>query len=483
MPSDLAKGIIEFLQTRYSLSDNWKSAMEKRADFVPVYRKYTSGYQDVFISDDMRKALNATGIFEDLFSADYTDMVVSEMSDRLVFERVNFDPQQAQQWIDGFTMQNRIAKLQADLHYAAIRDGEAFLIIEMPQDEEAVYPMMYLNYAFDGNDGVIPIVRDGKLEAAAKVFSRGNQRYVTIYDQMEFTNYLVDDEGEIKPTGGELADGVPDDSERLQTGYIFPVVHFAHNIRGSGYSGESEIHKALPLQNVLNRIIVSMLVASEYSAFGVTFAKGVPLEQVRGNTQPGAIIAFDDTNDKERVKDADVKRLSGDPLSPYIEEIDRVVDLLADATRTPIRSRIRANASGESMKQQESGLLGKIERAQINFGEMWAAAFGIANATGQIFAPSATPELTALTLQWRNAEVRSDSTIIQQAVSAYNIIGDPRFFLNQVAPVFNLSDEEIERILEAQDERLRRQIAGIDNPFAQNIGAFTASPDGVVEEA
>ena len=127
----------------------------------------------------MRKMLNVTGDKYQTFSADYCDMVVRMMADRLVVDRIEVvvnptravprtaptgdddvvdgdtivgdgtgDDDKDQQWVDYTLKKNRFDALQMDVHEATLRDGDCFIIVDF--DEKKQCARLNFNEAFDG---------------------------------------------------------------------------------------------------------------------------------------------------------------------------------------------------------------------------------------------------------------------------------------------------------------------------------------------
>lgn len=488
MPTQLANDTLDLLQHEFMLPDAWKQSMGLRSDFVPAYRRYTDGLQKVYMNENVRKAVTADELFEEYWSADYTDMIISEMADRLKFQQVfaselnEITLEEGQEsWLAAFMRLNDFNKLQGDLHYAALRDGEAFILVyyapdpENPDSTRNAYPVASLNYAFDGTDGIIPVIRDDVMIAAFKVFMHGNQIRGTLYGMIEMADYVYDEE-EWKPAApieGEIGtspDGV----------YINPVVYFPHKRRGNAYSGQSEIHKVIPAQDLLNRQLYSMAATSESSAFPTTFVKGMPADNILANLVPGGMVSFDAATDPERVRNAEITRLPGADLSQYINQIFLTIDMIADISRTPIRTRSMANASGFAMEKHEERLFAKIQNAQVEFGASWADVIARANYIGQVFVPNFTQALVNPRVDWDEVEVRSNETILAQASAAYGIIGDLRFYLERVAGVFGLDEADIDLLVAGHEQRLQSSIMGVNQLSSNNVLQFAANESGVV---
>src|SRR5213078_183591 len=77
----------------------------------------------------------------------------------------------------------------------------------------------------------------------------------------------VPDAGEFTPLGDAVANPYG----------IVPVFHFANNA-DIGKPGRSELEAAIPIQDGLNKAVLDMLVAMEFTAFRQRWAAGIEIE-------------------------------------------------------------------------------------------------------------------------------------------------------------------------------------------------------------
>jgi len=117
-----------------------------------------------------------------------------------------------------------------------------------------------------------------------------------------------------------------------------------------------------------------MVMASEFSAFSILWAKGIAID-VDGIV-PGAVINLLVKDAEGKVLDptpevtaflsaVQVGQFQGSDISQYTNQIDRIVREISQATQTPIYGVTNTGGvSGEALKQLEIGLIGKVERFQ-----------------------------------------------------------------------------------------------------------------------
>jgi hypothetical protein len=480
------------------LSPSWVDHITDWGEKVFLYRDYVKGEHKVYLTQTMMKMLNVTGQKHASFSADYTDMVVRMFSERLVVERIeavvplagapsggdNTDEQTgsgrrhsssaqslqdknpAQEWVDRLLKMNRFDALQADIHETAIGDGDAFVIVDF--DEENQRARLNFNEAFDGDVGVIPIYsrrNPSKMIAAAKVFYIGEtQKQVNIYYADRVEKYQTDASG-----SGLTAMGEP---EKWLGG--FPVVQFSNRKKRGSSVGISELQKMISLQDMLNRVLVSMTMASELSAFQVLFAKGF---EPPSAIAPGAIIHYV-SNDPAELNNVDLKAIPQGELTAFIEQINKLIDLIADITQTPIASVLGTSPSGEALKQRESWLLTKIRGAHIKFGNAWEDVLRVCHRVETAYKRvNRPPMIEIFDCQWMDASVRSDGDVIQQAGMVFDKTQDMAVYLEMVSPVTGWDEQKRQTILDNQQARSVETLNAM-NLFG-DAGDFVLNPNGV----
>ena len=469
------------------VSAEWSSEMQAWGEKVALYRKYLLGEHEVYLTETQQKMLNVTGKKHATFSADYTDMVVRMFGERLVVEQITAIPPQktdnagdvptdededdpAQEWVDRLLKKNRFDALQADTHETAPGEGDAFVIVDF--DKERQCARMNYNEAFDGDVGVIPIYsrRDSsKMLAAAKVFYIGREKkQVNIYYADRIEKYQSDE------TGMSLTQMGP--PEKWLGG--FPVYQFANRKKRGRSTGISELQKMISLQDILNRVLVSMTMASEFSGFQVLFALGFePPAQVL----PGDVIYYKGVASEDR-ENVDLKALTQGTLTAYIEQINKLIDLIADITQTPIASVLGSSPSGEALKQRETWLLTKIRGAHIKFGNVWEDVLMACHRVEMAYkATGKPPAIEMFDCVWRDASVRADGDVIQQAGMVFDKVQNKELYLEMVSAVTGWDALKIREILDAEARLSAERMAGL-NLFG-NVGDFSQSLNGVVPAA
>jgi hypothetical protein len=199
--------------------------------------------------------------------------------------------------------------------------------------------------------------------------------------------------------------------------------------------GRSDIERVIPLQDAINKLTADMIVASEYAAFPQRWMTGVdiptnppddpvapdaPTQAFKSKFLSGPGYIWADEHETARFGNFQVS-----DLGIYVNAIQSLIQHVAAQTRTPPHYLLGAMGSfpsGESLKATETGLVAKVRRKQLAFGEGWEEtirlAFAIAGDTER--ASSALLETI-----WMNPESRSTAEITDAAVKMSSI-GVPR---------------------------------------------------------
>jgi len=294
-------------------------------------------------------------------------------------------------WVAQLMQRNDFDALQGVLFRGAIRDGECFAMVD---------PMTLrwsAEAAYDGFSGVVAITdATSKIPVwAVKLWAESNTAdandastslmklvvyqpgSVTYWQGEEGTKEVrPDDKFEVSPSTIGIEGDVPmvTNQREWKIGKV-PLVHFVNQYDTFAPGGESELRPAIPLQDVLNRTIHSMVSTSEFSAFPIKWSIGMEID-ANGIT-PGAVINLtlkDKTGNiitemtpetVEFLKAVRVGQFEAANTSEYINQIDRIVREISQNTQTPIYGiTAQGNISGDALRQLEVGLIGKVERFQ-----------------------------------------------------------------------------------------------------------------------
>ena len=426
------------------------SRQEARGRRIAAYRRYADGDHPANMTKEMRELLRVTRNRDvsNEFNDNYMDIVISSMADRIQLRTIEADTDDGSLWLNGLLKYNRLDALQGDVHEATIRDGDTYVMVSYDNDDGI--PRFTHELAYDGVSGVAvfydsPDISElcaavkiwntiEEIEGRAVIINRCNVYYPDRVERWRLVN------GEIKPHEDEAP---PVQAWTTRDGKCLgvPFVHYRN--RGRQNYGLSEIRKAIPLQNVLNRVLYSFVMSSELAGFPIRAAFGfTPPAEVT----PGMWIVVQ----PEGMTPADAARIemlqAGD-LSQFLTALSFVTQEIGRITRTPAPEfSANDNASGEALKQREIGLLGKVKRFLVHAGNSWERVIEQAYNVALSYGGSKPPVVSAFSTRWADPQIRNDTQTVQNALAVRDIVGD-RQTLRFVADVFDLDEAAIEKIM------------------------------------
>lgn len=299
-------------------------------------------------------------------------------------------------------LRNRMASRSGEVHGEAIRNGDAFAIVWPDAAGRAV---IYPNKASS-----ITVVYDeeepGRIRWAAKRWRTADKRtrlnlfypdriekFISaretegfLPDAKDFV-YLSTPQTMPAASGKYGTDQKTNDPAHRRTDESFaasaivenpygvvPVFNFANNA-DLGSSGRSELDAAIPVQDGLNKAVLDMLVAMEFSAYRQRWAAGIEIEY---DSEGKAAAPFKAGIDHLWISENPNARF-GDFDSANLEQFLKVKDSfridLASVTGTPLyylMPQTRGFPSGESLRKAETRFIAKVRDRQETFGQTWA---------------------------------------------------------------------------------------------------------------
>lgn len=264
---------------------------------------------------------------------------------------------------------NRMAVRAGEVHKEALKSGDAYAIVWPDANgRAAIYPQRAANIAV-AYDEDLP----GKIVYAAKCW-RDADKFVRLNlfyaDRIEKYVSRTKSEGSLPDPGDLVPLG-----DRLPNPYgVVPVFHFANNAN-IGEPGRSELDAAIPIQDGLNKAVLDMLVAMEFSAYRQRWAAGIEIEFDEAGK---AIAPFKAGVDSLWIADSPDAKF-GDFAAGDLEQFLKVKDGfridIASVTGTPLHYLLQTTGdlpSGESLKRSETRFIAKVRDRQANFGQVWA---------------------------------------------------------------------------------------------------------------
>lgn len=506
---------------------SWLSDEQMRGEQVQLFREYAEGAPRANLTAEMRKMLriNDTGSLNE-FNDNVCPVILNTMIDRIKLAGMKADNEAATEWAEKLLKKNRLDALQLDVHEAAVRDGNTFLLIDADTKTREV--RFVHEPAFNGTYGMAVLYESTFAKSplvAVKLWQITSQ---TIADTMRVNLYYADrieryiggtgstlapynDDGYgvtgwVTPAGVQLGDRpVLPWTVNMQRGgepLGVPVFHFRN--RGASFSqyGLSEIEDAIPLQDALNRTLYSMVATAELTAFPIRALIGAPMpagltpgmylnpvpRDANGNTS----TSIDETT-LNWLNAIRLDQFQQGEIVPYIDQAKWLKSEMYANSSTPTDD-AGDNASGESLKQREVKLLGKVARFETRNGNAWEDAITFAARVQTTFGSEKPPVFEQFDAQWGDAELRDDAATAQTLLGEYNAgLIDQKTYLEAVAEQRGWDEQKIQEIIDATEkaknatanqinandvQAVHDKLAALDATGANGNGAMMASANG-----
>lgn len=275
---------------------------------------------------------------------------------------------------------NRMATRSGSVHKEALVCGNAYLLVWPDAlGRAAFYPnrASQVTVKYDEDE-------PGHIKWAAKAWTDAlNRMRLNIFYPDRIERYVSRATAQAIPEAKEFQpfDDVGRRSGVIANPYgVVPVFHFANNA-DLGSLGRSEIDAAMPVQDGLNKSVLDMLVAMEFSAFRQRWAAGIEVDY---DAEGKAVAPFESSIDHLWIAGSPNARF-GDFESAQLDQFLKVKDSfridMASVTGTPLHYFLQNNAglpSGEALKKLETRFIAKIRDRQENFGQVWSDAMAFA---------------------------------------------------------------------------------------------------------
>lgn len=383
MSSQVEISILEWLQD------------EERARQKDVLRarRYQLGNQGTKLTTRMRQYLHDTG--DHPFRLNIVRSVVAAVVERL---RVNgfqsgagatAADQAWGQWANDIWTADDMDVKQSDVHGAAVRDGEAFVLLDWDEAEQRVrfYPHQRYTATDVGGDGY-----------GVRVYYPNNDlNQQPEFAVKEWTQRGINDSGRIETVRRRTVyypdrimryahgrggwEPFTDDSgawpipwtDTIGRPLGLPLAHFRN------VDLKPEAWDVFPLQDALNKAMIDLLQSSDMAAFQTLFAfgwhattDGRPLDSDSGNAliiEPGQIVSARGTGNVP----PSIEAVEAADLSQLITMVKETIMWAAMVSDTPVARFVATGqiAAAETLKQQEGPLANKITMRQRLFGSGW----------------------------------------------------------------------------------------------------------------
>jgi len=462
--------------------DAFAQTEQERGNRIHRYRRYYDGDHDAGLTNEMRQLLRVSSIGRRVssdsneydpnsapFNVNLMPMIVDTKVDRLELIRIEADNDAAAEWANDQLRRNRADQLQLQIAESTSRDGDTFLFVDF--EDGAEFCNWVHEPAYDGISGMVvlyPSTYAKNPTIAIKIWhitSEGGQTA----DTMRVNTYTNDAiHRYISDGGDQLSPYTEDGIDYIQPNPlgIIPVVHFRNNSTRYDNYGRSDIDDSIPLQDALNRTMVSMVATSELTAFPVRY--GIGGFTFPSKVTPGMFLNLTGGQPASNDEKIEAGEFAAGGIVPFISQGEWIIDQIYAVSKTP-KPGGGANESGEAKKQNEAALLGRIKRAQISYGASWEQVLEMAWIVETQYGKR-PPAYESFNAQWAKGEIRNDKEILENA--ALLMAANPTFPIKEyykiVAPVFGWDDKKIKELTEGNDTEAQARVArlgSIGDPF------------------
>lgn len=361
------------------------AALEAEQDLYERYEDYYRGDQQLEFATD--RWVEAFADTFDAFADNWCQVVVDSAVQRLEITGWTTE--------DGDTKDSKLADEiwdandlhveETDLYTGTYVKGDGFMMV-WPEpdgekdDEGGRMPEVFYQDAMDCQVFYDPRHRRKIMRAAKQFRDMKGDLNLYIYHpdriyQYKSTNTTTAQEAALMSMRGEFLDHLPSGWGKVKevpNPYdIVPIFHF-RNRSGIGTHGISELKSVIPMQNAVNKLLMDLLVASEFGSFRQKWiAGGAPPKNDDGSVgwRAGGNRVWHSTD-----PNSSFGEYGQIDLEPIFKAIDSVVGHIAKITQTPMHY-LRTSGdmpSGEALKTAESGLVQKVEAAAKAWGSPWS---------------------------------------------------------------------------------------------------------------
>lgn len=341
-----------------------------RNEVIDVYEKYLDGQQPVaFATHKFRTAF--AGLY-DSFAYNRMQSVVESHADRLQITTIDANGDgvaaKAQQFWDANHMDVRENESTND----ALSYGDGFISVEMhPTENRPVYWVNDPRLVRVHFDDQVP----GRIDLAAKRWiEQDGYGYLNLYYEDRIKKYVTRNKVTLGSAMEPGAWTAKEDDEEiiLPVSDTVPMFHLPNKARTNTY-GKSELRQLIPLQDALNYVLMTGMVAAEFAAFTQKVIMGVDAldedeKKLFNDFQLGVNKILTLYGDNARIGE-----FSPTNIQAYIDLAEWWDTTISRVSRVPVHYLRASNApeSGEAKRLNEQPFTSKIIDMQRQFGHVY----------------------------------------------------------------------------------------------------------------
>ena len=416
-----------------------------RQESIVLARAYHNGVQPVYLTDRQKEFLDLHT--DNQFCLNVTATVVNSVAGEL--NVIGFDSDETENaegvkevaaWFwDSVWKINKMDEQQGNIHEAALRDSETFIVLEWDDSKKAPLMVHHERYtsdqvnAWEGSwsdltnasraqltgtgEGVFAIYENDdpnqEMTAAVKEWYQremDENGRLTSYKRRTVYKPDVIERYRLSPAGKWEEYEPPQpwiDSAGNPIG--IPVIHFKNK------NLKPEAWDAIPLQDGINKTYVDILGAMDLSGFPFFVILGMyPTNDGKApnsdNTNVWSVGPAQFLGNANAKEGASVQKFEGTDPTPLMETLKDQILIVANITDTPASRFVVTSqiASADTLKEQERGLRKKASNRMILFGNAWERVADMARKINNVFGVDQYPEDVTITVIWANIDSLDD---------------------------------------------------------------------------
>ncbi len=364
---------------------------EKAVDYDKAERYYKGDHDLAYATV---KFQNAFGSLFKTFAMNLCPAICDAVRDKLVITEFGVEKggkvDAAQEAWKIWTA-NRMPLRAGEVHREALKTGDAYVIVwPDAAGKVTIYPNRAATCTVFYDEE-----QPGRIAYAAKHWKTPDKRFrLNLYypdrveryiskskanrdaSTLQDANRTATDVQMVLPQGTEFVPFTDDGPEMVANPYgIVPVFHFANNA-DTGALGVTEMASAIPVQDAMNKSVLDMLVAMEFSAFRQRWITGIDVEYDDATGLPKSpFVPGADRIWLSENPDAKFGDFEASDIKQFLEVKDGFRTDMACVTGTPLHYFMLTGAafpqSGISVEKLESRFLSKVRDRMQRFGQVW----------------------------------------------------------------------------------------------------------------
>lgn len=417
-----------------------------------LYLDYYDGRHDVaFEVEKFNTAVSESfKAFAKKYNLNLCPAVCDALTDKLIVENFRVEsgdveiPKKAWEiW------QNNFMDIRSDeVHHEAVVLGDAYVQVWVNSEKQTIiYPQ---------NATRCSVVYDeetpNKILWAAKYWKTPDKkmRLNLFYPDVTYKFISKKEVSGIPQKASDFVAYTDEGSDAVKNPYNrVPMFHFSNNGK-MGHLGKSELINAIPVQDSLNRTVMSKFVAMEFAAFLQRWGTGIESNEDDEGNPISPFIAGVEKIWLSENPDAKFGVFPATDLNQFLDVKNSAIIDMARVTGTPLWYFVQVDGgfpSGEALKKSETRHTNKIKNRMNTFGQVWADVMSFA-----LQIENKKPDARLFT-DWIEPEPVSRKEELGNIILEKEIgISDRQALIEA-----GYGEADVERILKENEEKARRQ--------------------------